>query len=334
MLVPNRHGSSESYRYGFQGQEKDDEVKGEGNSLNYTYRMHDARVGRFLSLDPFIRQFPHNSPYAFSENRVIDMIELEGGEKLSFKTHMNLNTLYPATAVVSYLSDWYDDKAKSKVVAIGKGLDVMLKNIAPIRPATAEETKQIEEDGGHIKHLVKTLKNLPHLPEQISEAGSKYIETLKHGTSEQKLESSTAIIGTIIGLVKGKKPSNLTGVAVSSFNFNTKTLKGAGQLFKCKEFANDFIKTFKTTLNQSGIKVNHLEFKGATDFIYWNGKQISTNGVHQVVEVVTPKGNYIFDNLNPNGMLKSEWLKKLEIISKSGLKSGEAALETAKEVIK
>jgi hypothetical protein len=82
MLVPNRHGSSESYRYGFQGQEKDDEVKGEGNSLNYTYRMHDARVVRFISLDPLAPQYPHNSPFAFSENRVIDGMELEGKEYL------------------------------------------------------------------------------------------------------------------------------------------------------------------------------------------------------------------------------------------------------------
>jgi RHS repeat-associated protein len=80
MLIPNRHGSSNSYRYGFQGQEKDDELKGEGNSLNYTFRMHDPRVGRFLSLDPLAPQYPHNSPYAFSENRVIDGIDLEGRE--------------------------------------------------------------------------------------------------------------------------------------------------------------------------------------------------------------------------------------------------------------
>ena len=82
MLVPNRHGSSNSYRYGFQGQEKDDEIKGEGNSLNYTFRMHDPRVGRFFAVDPLFRAYPFNSPYAFSENRVIDAIELEGGEKL------------------------------------------------------------------------------------------------------------------------------------------------------------------------------------------------------------------------------------------------------------
>jgi RHS repeat-associated protein len=83
MLVPNRHGSSNSYRYGFQGQEKDDELKGEGNSLNYTFRMHDPRVGRFFAVDPLFREYPHNSPYAFSENRVIDMIELEGLEAAS-----------------------------------------------------------------------------------------------------------------------------------------------------------------------------------------------------------------------------------------------------------
>ncbi len=82
MQVPRRFDSLEDYRYGFQGQEKDDEVKGEGNSLNYTFRMHDPRVGRFLSLDPLIAQYPHNSPYAFSENRVIDGIELEGLEYL------------------------------------------------------------------------------------------------------------------------------------------------------------------------------------------------------------------------------------------------------------
>jgi RHS repeat-associated protein len=80
MLVPNRHGSSESYRYGFQGQEKDDEVKGEGNSLNYTFRMHDARVGRFFSTDPLEVELPWNSPYVFSENRLLDGVELEGLE--------------------------------------------------------------------------------------------------------------------------------------------------------------------------------------------------------------------------------------------------------------
>jgi RHS repeat-associated protein len=80
MLVPNRHGSTPAYRYGFQGQEKDDELKGEGNSLNYTFRMHDPRVGRFFAVDPLSKKYPFYSPYAFSGNRVIDAVELEGLE--------------------------------------------------------------------------------------------------------------------------------------------------------------------------------------------------------------------------------------------------------------
>ncbi|MBC9813987.1 hypothetical protein H9Y05_16040 [Crocinitomicaceae bacterium CZZ-1] len=78
MVMPNRNGSDNSYRYGFQGQEKDDEVKGAGESVNYKYRMHDPRIGRFFAVDPLASKYPYYSPYAFSGNRVLDAIELEG----------------------------------------------------------------------------------------------------------------------------------------------------------------------------------------------------------------------------------------------------------------
>ena len=58
----------------------DNEIKGRGNSLNYKYRMHDPLVGRFFAVDPLAKKYPWNSSYAFSENRVIDGVELEGLE--------------------------------------------------------------------------------------------------------------------------------------------------------------------------------------------------------------------------------------------------------------
>lgn len=83
-LLPGRNYSSANYRFGFQGQVKDDEVYGAtGTSYALEYRMHDARVGRFWSLDPLAAKYPWNSPYAFSENRVIDGVELEGLEVVS-----------------------------------------------------------------------------------------------------------------------------------------------------------------------------------------------------------------------------------------------------------
>jgi len=87
--MPGRHNSSDSYRYGFQGQEKDDEVKGEGNSVNYKYRMHDPRLGRFFAVDPLAAKYPHNSVYAFSENMVVHMIELEGLEATTYKANQS-----------------------------------------------------------------------------------------------------------------------------------------------------------------------------------------------------------------------------------------------------
>ncbi len=42
--------------------------------------QRDREVTRFMSVDPLAKDYPHNSPYAFSENRVVDAIELEGLE--------------------------------------------------------------------------------------------------------------------------------------------------------------------------------------------------------------------------------------------------------------
>uniref|UniRef100_UPI0031D03575 hypothetical protein n=1 Tax=Fluviicola sp. TaxID=1917219 RepID=UPI0031D03575 len=72
--------SARRYRYGFQAQEKDDEIKGEGNSMNYEFRMHDTRLGRFFAVDPLTDKFPQWSPYQFSGNQVISTKELEGME--------------------------------------------------------------------------------------------------------------------------------------------------------------------------------------------------------------------------------------------------------------
>lgn len=80
MRLPYSYDLITHDRYLYQGQEMDDEVKGEGNSVNFSFRMHDPRLGRFFAIDPLAPKYPHNSPYAFSENRLINAIELEGLE--------------------------------------------------------------------------------------------------------------------------------------------------------------------------------------------------------------------------------------------------------------
>lgn len=69
---------SEGYRFGFNGKEKDDEVKGSANSLDFGARIHDPRIGRFLSLDPSMDEFPFMSPYCFAGNNPIAYIDVNG----------------------------------------------------------------------------------------------------------------------------------------------------------------------------------------------------------------------------------------------------------------
>ncbi len=56
------------YRFGFNGMEKDDEVKGNGNSLDFGARIYDPRIGRWLSTDPSERRYPGISPYNYVFN--------------------------------------------------------------------------------------------------------------------------------------------------------------------------------------------------------------------------------------------------------------------------
>ncbi|MDX2285351.1 MAG: hypothetical protein NW241_14395 [Bacteroidia bacterium] len=105
-----------NHRYGFQGEacpersrrESDDKMYGDGNAIAFTYRVHacpersrrDPRIGRFLSVDPLAPEYPWNSPYAFSENRVLDGVELEGLEyysSLSGPAYLT-ERLHPETA--------------------------------------------------------------------------------------------------------------------------------------------------------------------------------------------------------------------------------------------
>ncbi len=62
----------------------------------FEYRMYDARLGRFWSVDPLAAKYPWNSTYAFAENRVIDGRELEGLEAyILFNKKTNKLVLIP-----------------------------------------------------------------------------------------------------------------------------------------------------------------------------------------------------------------------------------------------
>jgi RHS repeat-associated protein len=69
MEMHGRTFSSNKYRYGYNGMEKDDEMEGSGNSYTTEFRMYDPRIGRWLSKDMLVK--PWESPYAAFANNPI-----------------------------------------------------------------------------------------------------------------------------------------------------------------------------------------------------------------------------------------------------------------------
>ncbi|WP_341840864.1 RHS repeat-associated core domain-containing protein [Chitinophaga caseinilytica] len=82
MIIPGRSFETDGYRFGFNGKENDNEVKGVGGQQDYGLRIYDPRVGRFLSLDPLMHKYPYFSPFQFAGNSPIKFIDLDGAEPL------------------------------------------------------------------------------------------------------------------------------------------------------------------------------------------------------------------------------------------------------------
>ncbi len=84
MQREDRNDNVAGYRYGYNGKENDNDVKGEGNQQDYGFRIYDPRIARFLSVDPLTAGFPMLTPYQFASNRPIDGVDLDGKEYDNF----------------------------------------------------------------------------------------------------------------------------------------------------------------------------------------------------------------------------------------------------------
>jgi len=78
VSLDGRTIQNDFYRHGFNGMEKDDELKGLGNSYDFGARMYDSRVARFLSRDPKEAEYNWQSTYVFASNNPIKHIDFNG----------------------------------------------------------------------------------------------------------------------------------------------------------------------------------------------------------------------------------------------------------------
>jgi RHS repeat-associated protein len=119
-LMEGRHGyDGKKTNYGFQGQEMDDEIKGEGNSYTTEFRQYDTRLGRWLSLDPLAMKYADISPYASYINNPI-LFEDKNGDsirvsKAIYESTMNALTVLNKTEIGKKLLNYYQPNQKEHV---------------------------------------------------------------------------------------------------------------------------------------------------------------------------------------------------------------------------
>jgi RHS repeat-associated protein len=76
MNMPGRSYSGSAYKYGFNGQEQDDEVSGTGNSYTAEFWQYDSRLGRRFNTDPVV--IAYLSPYNCFQNSPIEYSDPDG----------------------------------------------------------------------------------------------------------------------------------------------------------------------------------------------------------------------------------------------------------------
>jgi RHS repeat-associated protein len=80
MTLPGRsYVAGKTYRYGFNGKEKDLEATST-TTYDYGFRIYSPGLGRFLSTDPLSSKFPWITPYSYAIDNPIGLIDAEGSE--------------------------------------------------------------------------------------------------------------------------------------------------------------------------------------------------------------------------------------------------------------
>jgi RHS repeat-associated protein len=74
--MPGRNWNATIYKYGFNGQEKYNELT--SGDYDFGARILDSRIGRWLSTDPYQAKYPDMSPFNFAGNSPITFKDMDG----------------------------------------------------------------------------------------------------------------------------------------------------------------------------------------------------------------------------------------------------------------
>ena len=201
------------YRYGFNGQEKDDEVYGDGNELDFGSRGYDPRRGQWFSPDILQKKYPNWSPYNFVMNSPLKLKDGNGEDVLVTITENSItfsSTIYVtgpcANEVAANANNKFNTFSKAALQnrtytdAQGKVYKVQIQMnfiaVDPTKPETVSGYNNTVNDkvgasGNNILNLTNNTNNLIDGDRAVAnqKSGDNYRNTTKtievNGSKEQ-----------------------------------------------------------------------------------------------------------------------------------------------------
>ncbi len=112
-------GDDGRYRYGFNGQERDDEVAGAGNSYTAEFWQYDSRLGRRWNVDPVVKSYASN--YSVFSNNPLTMVDPDGAADFYNEAGVKVGTDGNPDGIIYILTSEADIK-KAMHSYYGKGI--------------------------------------------------------------------------------------------------------------------------------------------------------------------------------------------------------------------
>ncbi len=113
MELPGGTFQSESYRFGFNGKEKDNNIN-EGD-YDFGARIYNSKLGKWLSTDPLQKKYPSLSPYLMTNNNPVIYKDIDGRDFVIVIDKQNKKITIQAT--------YYTDIKESTQVNVSNILD-------------------------------------------------------------------------------------------------------------------------------------------------------------------------------------------------------------------
>ena len=268
FLMDGRVFGGEKYRFGFNGKacplfwrKNDDEVKGDGNSLDFGARIYDTRLGRFLSIDPLSGNYPWYTPYQFAGNKPIWASDLDGAEEI-IRNVYTWNGI-PWFEITTYVK--VENRAQDHTQRINNNLEYIKFVHNNQNPNVSHLNKKAPQDWR--PEQVKSVSTLPdHQKKNAEYVGNTDVRRViyeRYSLSVERLMN----VQFNVNIDKNTSISNnsqLQIIAVALLKFDNLTLEITGSASSGGDYANNQKLAENRALVYKDAIVKTLTDKGAT----------------------------------------------------------------------